>query len=921
MSKLGAIFDEASPSEPASVGKLSAIFDEPTPSEPASVEDGSLRLSGLFDSPPKRDERAPLVQPPKREGRVQVAPRQARARRVAKRLRSLALDVLAGALAFFFQTLFCITFASMFESRCAWVTRVEASELARVAVLAYLLCGIPYMLATELPYAMPTGPDLAIAPMLAGIAEIVGDAEDPLCVLLVISSVSALAAGLLIAGMSRYGLLRFAEYLPFPVVCGLLASVGGGLVKAAAGLASSDFSLALAALVALADLAVQACSESTIIRLVVCVVAPSFLAAYRAPSSWYFEREALGAGAFSSWPPAFRAVKDVAWSREELEKTLSATSAALEATIAMVLVTVLKAPIVDAALRKALASFEPSQRRNNVEIRKSVRRMPSLGALTEEAIEDEVSKRNHEAATWREMVLLGATCVLSVVCGCGSILGQQVSMSVVVKGLGVRPTKLPGAVCCALAAVALAFPASWLVSSRAAVPKFVYAGLIASQGLALIYKWLVEPASYLPVSELGVAAVIVALTVTRGASAGVAAGLATSVALFALASVDAPVVKYAATGLTFRSNVDRDARDRYALDAHGDRLIIMALQGFLFFGNGCKITAFVTALIDDDDDHAFKGGVFVVLDLGLCLGADASAIDALLEAAAIVAATHRTPLAEPALILAAAPQSVRAALKLRPDADALLALAPDADRAFGSCEDRLLDSARQRKPVKPPPRALTGFGESLRHSLARTALLAAEDGSDVLACLDQALAPHSTLRRLREKDTLMSRARAGEPVDPHVDALYIVAQGRIAVRHDPQQSTGGQLFGRPSATFVRRSRSGHPRHSQAYRLGELGPGSLIGIEEYTTRVRSAGVFVAASNCVLHELSFNVIDDVAKNNPTLGLYFFRLVAAVLADDIDALKFRLSSAVDALYATPLTKPVKVATLRALAHADSG
>lgn len=892
------------------MSKLSAIFDEPA-TEVAEPEDGESRLSELFDAPsaPKRDERAPLVQ---------AAPRHSRARRLAARLRSLALDVLAGALAFFFQTLFCITFASMFESRCAWVTRVEASELARVAVLSYLLCGIPYMLATELPYAMPTGPDLAIAPMLAGIAEIVGSAEDPMCVLLVISSASALAAGLLIAGMSRYGLLRFAEYLPFPVVCGLLASVGGGLVKAAAGLATSDFSLALAALVALADLGVQACSESTIVRLIVCVVAPSCLVATRAPASWYFEREALGAGAFSSWPPAFRAVRDVTWSREEFEKTLSATSAALEATIAMVLVTVLKAPIVDAALRKALVKFEPSQR--HIEIRQSVRRMPSLGALTEEAIEDEVSKRTNEAATWREMVLLGATCVLSVVCGCGSILGQQVSMSVVVKGLGVRPTKLPGAVCCALAAVALAFPASWLVSSRAAVPKFVYAGLVASQGLALIYKWLVEPASYLPVSELGVAAVIVALTVTRGASAGVAAGLATSVALFALASVDAPVVKYAATGLTFRSNVDRDAHDRNALDAHGDRLIILALQGFLFFGNGCKITAFVQALIDDDDDHDIKGGVFVVLDLGLCLGADASAIDALLEAAAIVAATHHPAVAEPALILAAAPQSVRAALKLRPDADALLALAPDADRGFGACEDRLLDSVRQRKPTKPPPRALTSFGESLRNSLARTALLAAEDGSDVLACLDQALAPHSTLRRLHEKDTLMSRARAGEPVDPHIDALYIVAQGRIAVRHDPQQSTGGQLFGRPSATFVRRSRSGNPRHSLAYRLAELGPGSLIGIEEYATRVRSAGVFVAASNCVLHKLSFNVIDDIAKNDPTLGLYFFRLVAAVLADDIDALKFRLSSAVDALYATPLTKPVKVATLRALAHVDS-
>ena len=141
------------------------------------------------------------------------------------------------------------------------------------------------------------------------------------------------------------------------------------------------------------------------------------------------------------------------------------------------------------------------------------------------------------------------------------------------------------------------------------------------------------------------------------------------------------------------------------------------------------------------------------------------------------------------------------------------------------------------------------------------------------------------------------------------DALYVVARGRINVRHDPQQSTGGRLLvdDRPRT-----------RRAVAFRLAELGPGSIIGGEELATRRRSVGVFLAMEPCYLYSVSFERIDALAADEPRLYAAVYRFIAAVLCDDGEAMKARVAATVDALYSKPLRAPVPRATLRAMAAA---
>jgi len=426
--------------------------------------------------------------------------------------------------------------------------------------------------------------------------------------------------------------------------------------------------------------------------------------------------------------------------------------------------------------------------------------------------------------------------------------------------------------------------------------------------------------------------------------------------------------------------VQRDAQDSEILDQYGDRCVIIILTGYLFFGNGAKLLAFVDALLDDDDieDQAKNHATYFVLDLALCLGADASAVDAVLEAGRKIARSHSSAEVEkngPPLYLANPPEAVRSALKKRgPTVDRIIRCVFDADRAFGTCEDRLLASIKCTI-VRPPRREISymrksskqeselsafagllhittstdtisfapiqqeesrieneeydTFGKALRLSLFRTHLSTMEDGPNILTRLEEGLAPRASLLKLRRDETLMSRACAGEACDATTDALYLVARGRVIVRYDPSQTTGHFFLRTPQNSLSKLNSAPRRRknlartstgaHSKPFRLSELGPGSLIGVEEFCTRLRSVGIFMAAvDDVVVYKISFNAIDDLILSDPLFGVAFFRLVAIILTDDATMLKSRLSNYVEAFYAKPLRTPISRRTLRSFATA---
>ena len=103
----------------------------------------------------------------------------------------------------------------------------------------------------------------------------------------------------------------------------------------------------------------------------------------------------------------------------------------------------------------------------------------------------------------------------------------------------------------------------------------------------------------------------------------------------------------------FTRTTDHATHWLISTQVYGDRIGIFAVQGFLFFGNGRRVVEFGGAWLDGAHDNAH----YAILDLAHATGADASAVDALLEAARLVQATHRREV--PALYVCGAHEDVR----------------------------------------------------------------------------------------------------------------------------------------------------------------------------------------------------------------------------------------------------------------------
>jgi len=109
-------------------------------------------------------------------------------------------------------------------------------------------------------------------------------------------------------------------------------------------------------------------------------------------------------------------------------------------------------------------------------------------------------------------------------------------------------------------------------------------------------------------------------------------GIALSTFLFVAAFFRSGVVKFAASGVSVRSTIERPASSAHWLDEHGDLIQVVILQNYLFFGNANSIFTYTSSMFEDvegDDGTMPVPPVpkFVVLDMTLVTGIDTSTVD------------------------------------------------------------------------------------------------------------------------------------------------------------------------------------------------------------------------------------------------------------------------------------------------------
>ncbi len=155
------------------------------------------------------------------------------------------------------------------------------------------------------------------------------------------------------------------------------------------------------------------------------------------------------------------------------------------------------------------------------------------------------------------------------------------------------------------------------------VPTFILGGLLIYVGLEFLIDWLWKARDELPFSDYVVVILILIVIIFSDILQGVTFGFFVAIILFVVNYSQLSVVKIATNGSDHASNVDRDLETRELLNEEGRRVLILVLQGFIFFGTADKLLSAIRERINNRHEVHFD---FLVLDFHHVSQLDTSAI-------------------------------------------------------------------------------------------------------------------------------------------------------------------------------------------------------------------------------------------------------------------------------------------------------
>lgn len=155
------------------------------------------------------------------------------------------------------------------------------------------------------------------------------------------------------------------------------------------------------------------------------------------------------------------------------------------------------------------------------------------------------------------------------------------------------------------------------------IPKLVLAGVLVYIGLTLLFEWTYGAWFKFPRVDFAIILVILAVIAVRGFVEGVTVGLVAAIMLFVINYSRTSVIKHALSGDDFRSRVNRSLAQRAVLDAQGQQLYILELQGFIFFGTANGLYEQVKKRVFDS---ALPKARFVLLDFSRVTGLDSTGL-------------------------------------------------------------------------------------------------------------------------------------------------------------------------------------------------------------------------------------------------------------------------------------------------------
>lgn len=421
----------------------------------------------------------------------------------------------------------------------------------------------------------------------------------------------------------------------------------------------------------------------------------------------------------------------------------------------------------------------------------------------------------------RECAVNGAANVVSGLAGGGIVGYQGPASTALVEIMGVYG-RLVGVILALLFWLTLIFGSALF----SLIPRFLPAGLLMFFGLQFMKNWLLDSWFKLPRQDYVIVVVIALATALFGLLPGIGLGLVLVMAFFVLEYSRMDVIKQKLSGGVHRSNLDRSFAENRFLQREGEKILILRLQGYLFFGTAYRFYEHVKLVISDEAVDQLK---YIVLDFKSVRGFDASSINDLKKLKQL-GDRHGIEL----LFSSVLPhlQSLLAGGGILERESGGPSVYDDLDHALEWCENALLDGA-------------TLFGATLvtvEQQLAQHAMI---DNRDVSAL-------YLYLERVETKvgDVVV---RQGD----ESDALYFIESGRVDVL---LQGDGPEVL----------------------RLRSMTAGTVIGEAGfYLKKTRTASIVVTEAG-VLQRLSLAALHNMEATDPHTASALHMFITCALSE---------------------------------------
>ncbi len=218
-------------------------------------------------------------------------------------------------------------------------------------------------------------------------------------------------------------------------------------------------------------------------------------------------------------------------------------------------------------------------------------------------------------------------------------------------------------------------------------PKPILGGLILYLGLALLIEWVYKAWFTLNFSDYLIVIVTLIVINAVGFLEGIAVGFIMSVISFMFNYSQLNVVKNCSSIARTRSNIHRSEKERETLTKTGEKVYILELQGYVFFGTADYLLQQVRDRVEEIEEHPLD---YILIDFREVEGLDASGVLTFIKLLKIARKEKLT------LVYTNLLPKLEAQLRQGggiDEGEKLCCILPDLDRGLEWCESQLLKDA------------------------------------------------------------------------------------------------------------------------------------------------------------------------------------------------------------------------------------